>query len=208
MRHRRTGSGDGGDSEKTPRADGAQEELVARTQRGDANAFAELVRLHQDAIFGLVHRLTNGRETEELTQDVFLRAWNNIDRFRGESRFSTWLYRIAVNICYDHRAKRRVQEQNREVSFGSSSMSITKPASNEPTPDQKLEEKELIESFRGAVEALEPGPRAAFLLRHQEGLSMGEIAAILKISETNAKVRVHRARETVLTILRRRGHRI
>ncbi len=181
--------------------------LVRQARAGSADAFRELVQRHQDSIYGLIIRMV-GETTaaEELTQDTFIRAWRSLDRFREESKVSTWLYRIAVNLCRDHYGSRRTRQSRRETSMERLDSAGAGIPSSEPRPDERLEESEMADAFRRALEALDPDHRAAFLLRHQEGLAPAEIAAALGISVANAKVRVHRAREMILAALRRDGH--
>jgi RNA polymerase sigma-70 factor, ECF subfamily len=184
-------------------------ELVRQARSGDARAFGDLVHKHQDAIFGLTVRMVGEAATaEELTQDTFLRAWKNLAGFRGESRVSTWLYRIAVNLCLDHLGSRRNQQRRRETSLEISEDGAHALAAHQPGPDERLEEREVTEAFQQALADLDPDHRAAFLLRHQEGLAAAEIATALGISAANAKVRVHRARQMILASLRRRGYAV
>jgi RNA polymerase sigma-70 factor (ECF subfamily) len=187
--------------------DPGDEILVRRARDGDPAAFDQLVRRHQDAVHGLVRRMVGEAEAaRELTQDAFIRAWRGLGSFREEARFSTWIFRIAVNLCLDHRGSRHERERRVETSLASPELERRPLASPEPGPAEKLEERELAAALQAALEDLDPAHRAAFLLRHQEGLSPAEIAEVLSISESNAKVRVHRAREAILQEMRRRGH--
>jgi RNA polymerase sigma-70 factor, ECF subfamily len=181
-------------------------ELLRQSRSGATRAFGDLVRRHQDAIYGLTVRMVGEAATaEELTQDTFLRAWRNLDGFRGESRVSTWLYRIAVNLCLDHLGSRQTRQRRQETALEVPGNDVPALVLRQPGPDEELEEREVAGAFQAALEALEPDHRAAFLLRHQEGLAPAEIAAALGISAANAKVRVHRARQMILADLRRRG---
>ena len=180
---------------------------MRRARAGEAPAFAELVRRHQDAIYGLIVRMVGEAATaEELTQDTFLRAWRKCASFRGDSRVSTWLYRIAVNLCRDHRDSRRARQGRLETSLDDPARGPLDLVAKGPRPDELLQEREVARAFQRALEELDADHRAAFLLRHQEGLGPAEIAAALGISEANAKVRVHRARRGILATLRRLGH--
>ena len=188
---------------------GWDEDRVRRASTGDAAAFAELVRAHQDAIFSLVQRFVADRwAAEELTQDVFLKAWRNLSGFRGESRFATWLYRIAVNVCQDYRQSRAARRRQREVELEGHEAEAGAARPGVPRPDEVHAEQELALMFEQTLQTLEPAYLAAFLLFHQQGLSMDEVAETLGISRTNAKVRVHRAREMVLQSLRARGFHV
>jgi RNA polymerase sigma-70 factor (ECF subfamily) len=181
-------------------------ELLRQARSGEALAFGALVRKHQDAIYGLTVRMVGEAATaEELTQDTFLRAWRNLGGFRGEARVSTWLYRIAVNLCLDHLGSRQTRQRRRETGLDAPGEGPHAFVAHQPGPDEQLEEQEVTAAFQQALDDLDPDHRAAFLLRHQEGLASAEIAAALGISPANAKVRVHRARQMILTSLRRLG---
>jgi len=186
--------------------DPREAELLRRARGGDTEAFGRLVEMHQDLVYGLVFRMVRDRSlAEELTQDAFVKAFRRLDSFRGEALFTTWLYRIAVNVCHDQRGSTAARIRGRETSLDAPETGRLDPPASQALPDEDLESREIGDLFRAGVNALEPKYRAAFLLRHQEGLSYAEIAAVLEISENNAKVRVHRAREMVLEGLRSRG---
>jgi len=186
-----------------------ERELLARTRQGDTAAYTRLVRLHQDLIFGLVSRMVRDAQlAEELTQDAFLKAYRALDSFRGEARFATWLYRIAVNLCRDHRGNPTSRLRRMETSLEGTAGRGVDPPAPYPRPDEALEAGQVADEFQSELDALDPMYREAFLLRHQEGLGYEEIAGILEISVSNAKVRVHRAREVILGALRRRGFEV
>lgn len=186
--------------------DPREAELLRRARGGDTEAFGRLVEMHQDLVYGLVFRMVRDPSlAEELTQDTFVKAFRRLDSFRGEARFTTWLYRIAVNVCHDQRGSAAARNRGRETSLDAPETGSLDPRASQALPDEDLESREIANLFQAGVNALEPKYRAAFLLRHQEGLSYAEIAAVLEISENNAKVRVHRAREMVLEALRSRG---
>lgn len=183
-----------------------ERELVRRSRGGDTEAFGRLVRVHQDAIYGLAVRMVRDPGlAEELTQDSFLKAYRGLDSFRGASRFSTWLYRIAVNACHDHRGSQAAQMRSRETNLEQPELD---PVARGARPDEAVEFDEMAGHFEAGLAALETGHREAFLLRHQAGLEYEEIAEALGISPGNAKVRVHRAREAILATLRARGYEV
>ncbi len=187
----------------------AERELLARSRDGDTIAYSILVRNYQDAIYALVCRLIKDDHTaEELTQDTFLKAYRSLPGFRGDARFYTWLYRIAVNVCHDHRESLASRNRRRESSLDAPEMSGLEPPTRFGRPDHLAEESEVAADFRNALGRLDAPYRDAFVLRHQEGLSYDELAHVLRISKSNAKVRVHRAREMVLAVLRERGHEL
>jgi RNA polymerase sigma-70 factor (ECF subfamily) len=142
---------------------------------------------------------------EELTQDAFIKAYRNLSSFREEARFSTWLFRIAVNLCHDHRESLAARVRRKEASLDGLEQQALDPRTGTARPDELVEDREVAAGFQAGLDALDATYREAFLLRHQEGLGYVEIAEILEISRANAKVRVHRAREMILDALRARG---
>lgn len=187
--------------------DAEESRLLESARGGDLRAFSRLVLRHQDAIYGLVVRLVGDADTaEELTQDVFLKAHRGLESFRGDARFSTWLYRIAVNLCHDHRASLAARKRKEETSLEDSEkigVAIPDPSAG---PDDVAAIAQMTRAFQDGLDALEDAYREAFLLRHQRDLAYDEIAEVLGISRSNAKVRVHRAREMILQALREKGH--
>ncbi|HET9232772.1 MAG TPA: RNA polymerase sigma factor [Candidatus Eisenbacteria bacterium] len=186
-----------------------EQQLLDLARRGDTGAYGRLVRAYQDLIYALVHRSVRDRAVaEELTQDVFIKAFRSLGTFRGESRFSTWLYRIAVNLCHDQRESLSARNRSRETSLEELEPAPADSAAPAGQPDQVLEASEMASSFQTGLDLLEPKYRDAFLLRHGEDRSYEEISEILGITVSNAKVRVHRAREMLLDVLRARGFEV
>jgi RNA polymerase sigma-70 factor (ECF subfamily) len=180
---------------------------IARARNGDLQAFDLLMRRYQTSIFALVRRMV-WQETvaEELTQDVFLKAYHGLARFREEAAFSTWLYRIAVNHVRDYLASRKARDLKHELSFENLELSGYKPTSTGPNPEDAASITEMSILFERALARLEPHLLEAFLLRHQESLDYRKIASVVGVSVANAKVRVHRARERILEELRTSGY--
>lgn len=161
--------------------------LVAAAQAGDVDAFAELVRRFEPRVRALLWRLLDDeREIEEATQDAFVQAWKNLDRYRGEAAVFTWLYRIAVNEALQRLRRRRVQVvELDEAAVG---------ASGEQAPDEAAGVSELGNFLRARIRELPPKYRAPLVLRDLEGLSNKEVASVLGLSLAAAKSRIHRAR--------------
>jgi RNA polymerase sigma-70 factor (ECF subfamily) len=203
------GAGNPASQVEPPEDTGSAHELrlIESARNGDTDAFAALVCHHQDNVYGLIVRMVRNRTAaEELTQDVFMKVYRNLARFRGEARFSTWLFRIAVNTCQDFATSRTQRNRRREIHLEDEALATFDPPSSAATPDADVEFREMGRTFEHALDRLEPIYRAPFLLRHQEGLGYAEIAAALDITTSNAKVRVHRAREMVLGDLRAAGY--
>jgi RNA polymerase sigma-70 factor, ECF subfamily len=179
---------------------------VERARQGDVDAFAELVRIHQNGVYSLVIRQVRSPElAEEITQDAFVRAWRNLEGFRGDSKFATWLFRIAINLIRDHAQSRSTRARSFETSLENLDRTHGDPRAADPLPDAVLAEAEMAKSFEESLNSLDPMYQEAFVLFHQQGLSMEDVADVLGISRTNAKDRVHRARAMVLRALRSRG---
>jgi len=188
-------------------ASGEDSRLLREARDGCTRAFGSLVRRHQDAIFGLVSRMVRDHAVaEELTQDVFLKAFRKLDAFRGDAKFSTWLYRIAVNVCHDYRASVTARIRREEMSLEAGSVKVMALPAPGARPDDQTIAREMAGAFQACLDRLNEPYRGAFVLRHQQGLGYDEIASVLGISRSNAKVRVHRAREMILGHLRRMGH--
>ncbi len=175
-------------------------ELVKRFLKGDEQAFNQLVLSYQNRVYGLCYRfLGNLDEAEEVAQEVFLTVYRSLRDFRGESRFSTWLYRVTVNHC-----KNRVKYLGRRGYFQSDS--IEEPVDtgegelqkqfvdDEPNPYELLARRELSELIEKKIMELDEDHRAVILLRDIEGLSYQEIAQVLGLKEGTVKSRIHRAR--------------
>ena len=168
-------------------------DLVHQVINGNQRAFNELMGRHEDRVFAVCIRLMRNREAAlDAVQDTFLTVFRKIDQFRGDSSFSTWLYRVAVNTCYDHlrRAKRRqtepLPEGNDPIDLGTES----DISAVELRPNLNLALGALTEEFRSAV-----------LLVDVEGLSVADASLVLEIAEGTVKSRLHRARKKMAEIL-------
>jgi len=154
-------------------------ELAERAAAGDLDAFAELVRAYERRVASVLYRLLDDRrDVEEATQDVFVQAWRNLDRFRGQSQLFTWLYRIAVNEALMRRRRKRPEVQELDEHLAAA-----------PDPEPGLQDLLLRE-----LAALPFEYRAAVVLRDVEGLTNAEVAEALGISVAAAKSRIHRGR--------------
>jgi RNA polymerase sigma-70 factor, ECF subfamily len=165
--------------------------LIARAQAGDVAAFERLSSAYADRLFMLLLRLLGDRaEAEDVAQEVMLRAWQGITRFRGQSSYFTWLYRIAVN-----EAKRAMEKRGRRpagVPIGADELQL--PDSPLLDPSRQAENNELRQALARALAGLPPDLRMAIVLRDVEGLSTQEAAQIVGISQAAFKSRLHQAR--------------
>jgi len=167
--------------------------LIRRHLNGDARAFEVLFKKYQTPIFNLVSRMVNSEDAYDLTQDVFCNALRALHKFRGEAKFSTWLYSIARNVCLNHlRRDSLITEESLE------GMSEGQP--NAELPDLSAdvqaiaETRELQRLVNSVLATLPPEQRVLIVLRDFEQLSYEEISQIEGISVSNVKSRLHRAR--------------
>jgi RNA polymerase sigma-70 factor (ECF subfamily) len=156
---------------------------VARAAAGDARAFEALYRTHLPRVHSLVRRMTAGRDADELTQDVFVRLWQKLGTFRGDSSFTTWLHRLAVNVVIER--FRTDQVRRGRMIDGEDIFEML------PGPAQT---RDLGMDFETALEKLPDGAREIFVLHDVEGYKHHEIATLLEISAGTSKAQLHRAR--------------
>lgn len=179
--------------------------ILAQARRGELDAFEELVRRYEKRVYAIALRSAGSPEdAADITQDVFLRAWRSIESFRGDSGFSTWLFRITMNICVDHARHRQTQPQT---------MALTNDEDEErpihdtsPTPEEHLDNSELGRELAAALDEVSEEHRRIVLLRDVSGMSYTEIAEILEISEGTVKSRLARARIALRKVLLKRGN--
>ncbi|MGI9023634.1 MAG: RNA polymerase sigma factor [Acidimicrobiales bacterium] len=163
---------------------------MAAAKSGDRAAFDQLVRLTYAATFTLAYRLTaNEEDARDVVQDAYLKAYRGIKRFRGDSRFSTWMYRITAN-CASTLLSRRTRSSHDELSVDEP-LADTRPESD---PEAMAEARYVRDRMTAALAELPPRLRAVVVLRDIYDLPHEAIAAELGISQEAAKVRLHRAR--------------
>lgn len=187
-----------------PEGETADRELVARAQKGDGQAFAELVSRHQRQLYRLALRMTGSEaDAQEVLQEAFLNAYQKLPNFRGEAQFSSWLYRIAANSALMRlRRKRRAPDSLPEQPLELTGPRFSADGNLDPAPrsdwsqraDDKLLSRELGTAIDGAVKALPEDYRTVFLLKDVDGLSNEEIASALDLTVPAVKSRLHRAR--------------
>ncbi len=182
-----------------------EEEALRRVRDGDRGAYRVLVDRYAPVVFSVVRRYCDDpAEAEDLAQDVFVRAWEGLDGFRGEAAFSTWLYRIAVNRCRDHVSGPRPETWSLDAERGEEgrpAADVEPGAALVPTPEDEWERAALRERLREALAELPPESATAFLLRYGEEMSYAEISEVLEATPGALRVRVHRARETLRGLL-------
>lgn len=180
--------------------------LVQRCQQGDQHAFDELVTRYRQRVFGMAYHIVhNEQDAWDLAQEGFVKAWKNIGRFRGDSSFYTWLYRIVTNVAIDALRRKQVQGgQEFDETIQLSDIEPTNPLApkSEPAPSQKLERGELREKIDAAIHKLSPDHRAVILLKEMEGLQYHEIAETVGCSIGTVMSRLFYARRKLQTLLK------
>jgi RNA polymerase sigma-70 factor (ECF subfamily) len=184
--------------------------LVERVRAGDVSAYDTLVRKYERQIFRIAQHITQNREdAEDVMQDAFLKAYEKLEQFQGNSKFYTWLVRIAVNESLMRLRKRRTGkmvsiDEEIETEEGSVPRDLADWA---PDPEQNYNQAELAEILRKTIQGLPPGFRIVFVLRDVEGLSTEETAETLGLSIPAVKSRLLRARLQLRERLSRYFHR-
>ncbi|HEY5962231.1 MAG TPA: sigma-70 family RNA polymerase sigma factor [Polyangiaceae bacterium] len=184
-----------------PSDESDERRFVLRLQAHDERAFNELVEAFSPRVFRLVLRMLGRRaEAEDMTQEVFVQVFKAISQFRGDSKLSTWIYRVAVNSC-----KNRTKYLSRRHDSAQDALDLVSDheplhqakgvtASDVSRPDQLVEGMQVEQIVRHAITLLEPDFREALVLRDIENLSYEEITAITGLAEGTVKSRIHRAR--------------
>jgi len=169
------------DLESVPAAEPLSD--VARAAAGDVRAFEELYRTHLPRVHSLVRRMAGGRDTDELTQDVFVRVWQKLKTFRGDSSFTTWLHRLAVNVVIE-RFRSETARRSRLRDGDDILDTLSGPSRS----------RDFRMDFEAAIEKLPDGARQIFVLHDVEGYKHHEIGTLLGISPGTSKAQLHRAR--------------
>jgi len=182
-------------------------DLVRLSRRGDERAARELVHRFERPVFSIVYRMVRDRElAEDLSQDVFVRTFNNLDRYDRSYRFSSWLFKIAYNLTVDHLRKRELPV----ISMHGAPDALTperqeatslRLESDEEPPDDRLVAKELAGELEEAIAGLREDYRTAILLRHVEGRPYEEISEIMGIPLGTVKTYIFRARRELRAVL-------
>ena len=158
-------------------------ELVAQAAAGDVRAFEQLYRTHLPRVHSLVRRMAGGRDVDEIAQDVFVRVWQKLGTFRGDSAFTTWLHRLTVNVVIERFRSENLRRQRHKDGEDIFEML--------PAPARS---GDLSMDFETAMLKLPDGARQIFVLHDVEGYKHVEIAALLEISPGTSKAQLHRAR--------------
>jgi RNA polymerase sigma-70 factor (ECF subfamily) len=183
--------------------------LVSRLQAGDDDAFAELLALHGGRVLATARRLLrHDADAQDAVQEAFLSAFRAIGSFDGRAALGTWLHRIVVNACLQRIRKRdRHPEEPLDhltPAFDSTGHHERRPPIWTESPDALVQRADVRRLVRETIDELPEGARTALVLRDVEGLSTAEVAAALQVEPGTARVRVHRARQALKTLLERK----
>lgn len=182
----------------------SEQELIKSAQAGNAVAFEQLIEEHQKRIFSIAYRIAgNYEDASDMAQEVLVKVFRNLKNFRGDSKFSTWLYRVATTTCLDEQKKQRRHpayslDETLETEDGSLGVD---PVDTGPTPEESMEQKAVRQAIHLAIGKLKDEHKKVILLREVQGLSYEEIAKVLNCSEGTVKSRINRARDHLKKIL-------
>src|SRR3954447_5627179 len=193
-------------TEATP-AEVSELDLVKRCQSGDAEAFDELVSRYRTRVFGMIYNMVhNEQDAWDLAQDSFLKAWKSIGRFRGQSSFYTWIYRIVTNVTIDWLRKKQVKggcaEFNEELQMRGVHPAAKTVPKAEPAPHERMEQREIRARIDAAIAQLSPEHRAVILMKETEDMQYNEIAEALGCSIGTVMSRLFYARKKLQNLLR------
>lgn len=190
--------------QQAQREDWSDEEVVRRVLDGEGALYELLMRRHNQRIYRVARAiLRDEAEAEDVMQDAYVRAYQNLASFEGRAKFVTWLTRIAVHEALT-RSRRRLRFQALDPADESNGEIMQSPPSTTRSPEQQAYDRELAAVLEKAVQSLSEDHRLVFVLRDVEGMSTEETAQCLNLTEENVKVRLHRARAG----LRKRLYRV
>ena len=183
-------------------------QIVRRVLGGDTNAFEALVVEYEKNIYAITQRMTgNAEDAADMTQETFIKAYNSLSSFRGDSKFSVWLYRIATNVCLDFlRSRSRKPTVSLSMEDEDGEETQLDIADESQSPERLLERGLTRDAVRRGLNALSPEYRQILLLREIQGLSYEEIADVLSLEAGTVKSRIFRARQRLCAFLTEDGN--
>ena len=181
---------------------------MRRVLEGDVNAFEDLVTEHEKGVYAIAQRMMgNAEDAADMTQETFIKAYNSLSSFRGDSKFSVWLYRIATNVCLDFlRSRSRKPTVSLSVEDDDGEETQMDIADESQSPEQLLERGLTRDAVRRGLKSLSPEYRQILLLREIQGLSYEEIAEALALEVGTVKSRIFRARKRLCAFLLEDGN--
>ncbi|WP_445490862.1 RNA polymerase sigma factor SigW [Niallia sp. 03133] len=177
---------------------------IKQVLKGDQNAFGEIIEIYKDKVYQICYRMLGNRhEAEDMAQEAFIRAYVNIHRFNIDLKFSTWLYRIATNLCIDRiRKKKPDYYLDAEVPGTEGLNMYSQISADTRLPEDDVESLELQALIQTEISKLPDKYRAVIVLKYIEELSLNEISEILELPLGTVKTRIHRGREALRKQLR------
>lgn len=181
----------------------SEKKIIEKVLGGDANAFEELVLKYEKTVYNLALRMVGDRDDAfDMTQEAFIKAYGSLSSFRGDSKFSVWIYRIATNVCLDFlRSKSRKQQVSLTVSDDDdedAQLDIPDPKAD---PEQQLMQKMSMQSVEEGLKTLPDKQRQILVMRELGGMSYAEIGKALSLEEGTVKSRIFRARKRLCAFL-------
>ena len=174
-----------------------ESQYIHRCQQGDPQAFEEILKLYEKKVYNLTYRMMgNHEDANDLAQEAFIRVYQSIDQFRGDARFSTWLYRIATNVCLDElrkRSRRQAESLDEPVRTQDGSVMREIPDWSD-NPEEALNRREIQSMVQTGIQSLPEEQKTALILRDLQGHTYEEIAEMLDISLGTVKSRINRGR--------------
>lgn len=182
------------------------EKLVECVKKGNVDAFEDIVKRYENKVYGIIfHMMKNQNEVEDLAQEVFLKVYKNLDKFKGESSLYTWIYKITVNLCLDELKKRKnVIYLDEKITVGDGEIDKELP-SNERSQEEQYEDKELKKNLHRCINKLPDKQKMMIVLRDIKGFSYDEIAEITNNKIGTVKSQINRARLKLKELLDKEG---
>ena len=175
--------------------------FINRFKAGDTSAFEEILLKYQDKIYNLCrYMLRNADDAEDAAQDVFLKVYQSLNKFKPQASLHTWLYRIAINTCIDYRRKPFFESLFKSSKEGDEF--VVDSLADSPSPERLFESKQISNAIQIALGRLSEKLRTVIVLKEIEGLSYEEIAEVLDVSIGTVKSRISRAREELKEVLK------
>ena len=180
----------------------SEKKIIEKVLGGDANAYEELVLKYEKTVYNLALRMVGDRDdASDMTQEAFIKDYGSLSSFRGDSKFSVWIYRITTNVCLDFlRSKSRKQQVSLTVSDDDEDAQLDIP-DPEADPEQQLIKKISMQSVEEGLKTLPDKQRQILVMRELGGMSYAEIGAALSLEEGTVKSRIFRARKRLCTFL-------
>ncbi|MCL2401684.1 MAG: sigma-70 family RNA polymerase sigma factor [Oscillospiraceae bacterium] len=183
-----------------------EQKTIEKVLQGDAQAFEELVIANEKIVYNLAMKMTgNVEDAQDITQEVFIKTYRQLAKFRGESKFSVWLYKMTYNLAIDYIRKRGRSAKTIPLTYPDEDSTPLDLPSLDELPEESILREELRRNIDDCIETLSEDHRAVFTMREVAGLSYAEIAESLAVSEGTVKSRLARARQNLVKGLTAKG---